>query len=136
MMAAAIDFSLVLVAAGAFALAAYVWMGGFALPGNPVYWFAGLSALLGFIYKAGWALAGVDSPGLRGCHLRLVNFDGMEPSRAERFRRLSWSLLSLLAGGLGLVWSLVDEETLSWHDHSSKTFLTSFSTGSAAAAKR
>jgi hypothetical protein len=27
---------------------------------------------------------------------------------------------------LGLLWALVDEETLSWHDHSSKTFLTSY----------
>jgi hypothetical protein len=32
--------------------------------------------------------------------------------------------LSLAAGGLGLLWALVDEETLTWHDHISKTFPT------------
>src|SRR6202041_3046551 len=29
-----------------------------------------------------------------------------------------------LSGGLGLVWALVDEENLTWHDHISKTFPT------------
>jgi hypothetical protein len=30
----------------------------------------------------------------------------------------------LIAGGLGIVWILVDEEQLAWHDHISKTFPT------------
>jgi len=32
--------------------------------------------------------------------------------------------LSLCSLGLGLVWALVDEESLTWHDHISKTFPT------------
>jgi hypothetical protein len=34
------------------------------------------------------------------------------------------SVLSLISAGLGLVWALVDEENLTWHDHISKTFPT------------
>ncbi len=34
------------------------------------------------------------------------------------------AFLSLMAGGIGLLWGLVDEETLTWHDHISKTFPT------------
>ncbi len=33
-------------------------------------------------------------------------------------------MLSLFAGGIGLVWSLVDEDGLTWHDHISATFPT------------
>jgi hypothetical protein len=33
-------------------------------------------------------------------------------------------LLSVVSAGLGLVWALVDEENLTWHDHISKTFPT------------
>jgi hypothetical protein len=32
--------------------------------------------------------------------------------------------LSFCAGGIGLLWALVDEEKLTWHDHISKTFPT------------
>jgi hypothetical protein len=36
------------------------------------------------------------------------------------------SFLSYTVGGLGLVWALVDEEQLAWHDHISKTFPTPY----------
>jgi hypothetical protein len=53
-----------------------------------------------------------------------VNFDGQTPTRAQRFYRTASGFLSLMAGGIGLLWGLVDEETLTWHDHISKTFPT------------
>jgi hypothetical protein len=53
-----------------------------------------------------------------------LNFDGMPPTRNQRIVRVAAGCLSLLAGGLGLLWAAADEETLSWHDHMSKTFLT------------
>ena len=34
------------------------------------------------------------------------------------------SLLSLLPGGIGYLWALMDEERLTFHDHISETFLT------------
>ena len=46
------------------------------------------------------------------------------PTRTQRFYRTASGFLSLLAAGVGLLWGLVDEETLTWHDHISKTFPT------------
>ena len=127
LMAAAIDFGMVLVAAGVLCLViAFGANNGF-LPGSPQHWFAGLGLALSGIYKLFWAAINTDSPGLRWCQLRLLHFDGRDPVRHERLARIAWALMSVMAGGLGLIWALVDEESLSWHDHSSKTFLTPFS---------
>jgi hypothetical protein len=88
--------------------------------------FGVLAGVFGVAYKLLWALAGVESPGLRWTQLHTLNFDGLEPTTGERLARVATGCLSLLAGGLGLLWAVADEETLSWHDHMSKTFLTSF----------
>jgi hypothetical protein len=56
----------------------------------------------------------------------LVNFDGQKPTQRQRFQRLASGFLSLFAAGLGLLWALVDEETLTWHDHISRTFPTPY----------
>ena len=126
-MAAAIDLGMVMVAAGTLCLLIAFGSGSWTLPGKPLYWFAGVSGVLAVIYKLVWAAADADSPGLRWCQLKLLHFDGREPVRRERLERIASSLLSVMAGGLGLIWALVDEESLCWHDHSSRTFLTPFS---------
>ena len=77
-------------------------------------------------YKVLWCLAGGDSAGMRWAHLTLVDFDGRAPDRRQRFYRLASGWLSFLAAGIGLLWALVDEETLTWHDHISKTFPTPY----------
>jgi uncharacterized RDD family membrane protein YckC len=61
---------------------------------------------------------------MRCAGLRLVDFDGNPPSPGRRYQRLVGSILSVLAGGMGLIWALVDEERLTWHDHISSTFPT------------
>jgi len=86
--------------------------------------FAGVAAVISLFYRALWCLANGDSPGMRFAGLRLVDFDGRRPDREQRAVRQVASLLSLLSAGLGLVWALVDEENLTWHDHISKTFPT------------
>lgn len=63
-----------------------------------------------------------DSPGMVWTRLRLVNFDGLRPSRRQRAYRLAGSLLSLAAAGFGFIWAVADQEKLTWHDHISKTF--------------
>ncbi len=123
-MAAAIDFAMVTVVAGLVCVFAMIGTREGFLPGSPLYWFAGMATVFAGLYKLLWAALEKDSPGLRWCHLKLLHFDGRTPTRRERMYRIAWSLMSIMAGGLGLVWSLVDEESLSWHDHSSKTFLT------------
>jgi uncharacterized RDD family membrane protein YckC len=76
-------------------------------------------------YKAFWAIANAETPGMRCLGLRLVDFDGNPPAPERRFYRALGSGLSVLAAGIGLLWSLVDEDALTWHDHISGTFPTS-----------
>jgi uncharacterized RDD family membrane protein YckC len=84
----------------------------------------GVTAAIALFYRALWCLANGDSPGMRVAGLRLVDFDGKRPDREQRGVRQVASLLSVLSAGLGLIWALVDEEKLTWHDHISKTFPT------------
>ena len=77
-------------------------------------------------YKLLFSMANGDTPGMRWARLTLVNFDGQRPTRAQRLRRLVSAFLSFFAAGLGLLWALVDEETLTWHDHISSTFPTPY----------
>jgi uncharacterized RDD family membrane protein YckC len=81
-------------------------------------------AMVPLLYKLLWAFAGCDTIGMRKAGLQLVDFDGNPPSQARRYLRLFGSSLSFLAAGIGLIWSLVDEDRLTWHDHISSTFPT------------
>ena len=75
-------------------------------------------------YKVLWAFAGRDSLGMRMARLELVDFDGRVPTRRRRYARLAGGIISVLAAGVGLAWSLLDEDRLTWHDHISSTFPT------------
>ncbi|MBV8551934.1 MAG: RDD family protein [Acidobacteriaceae bacterium] len=79
------------------------------------------------LYKLLWTFAGRDSIGMQSAGLHLVDFDGNPPSRDRRYQRLFGSFISFLAAGIGLVWALVDEDSLTWHDHMSSTFPTIWS---------
>gem|GEM_PF-3582122 len=80
-----------------------------------VFALAGVGVLA--LYKALWWLADGDSPGMACCNLRLLNFTGRRPNRAQRAHRFAATCLSLAAAGLGLLWALGDEERLCWNDH-------------------
>jgi len=90
---------------------------------------AGIGGVFVLLYQSLWCLAGGDSLGMRLSQLRTVTFDGRVPEREQRFSRLAATCLSVLAMGLGLLWSLVDEEALAWHDHISRTFPTPYPAG-------
>jgi uncharacterized RDD family membrane protein YckC len=81
-------------------------------------------ATVPLFYKLLWVFVGRDSIGMARAGIRLVDFDGNPPSQARRYQRFFGSILSLLAAGVGLVWALVDEDRLTWHDHVSSTFPT------------
>jgi hypothetical protein len=68
--------------------------------------------------------AGGQTPGMRALRLTLINFDGYPPDHTSRWLRYVGACLGYCAGGLGLLWALLDEESLAWHDHISKTFPT------------
>jgi uncharacterized RDD family membrane protein YckC len=87
--------------------------------------FLGAAALLIVaFYRIVCCIGNVDTPGLQWSGLSLLNFDGFRPTRKARFYRLAGGIVSSLSAGIGLLWSLLDEERLTWHDYMSGTFPT------------
>jgi len=124
--ATVLDGSLIFIALALFGVTFYLAGGAIALNSKTLPLLAMAAGLVTLFYKLLWCMANGDSPGMKGAHLTLVNFDGQRPNRLQRFQRLTSGFLSLFAAGLGLLWALVDEETLTWHDHISRTFPTPY----------
>ena len=125
-MAAALDGSMVIFGLALFGVVFHLAGGQILFNSTTIPCFAIVAACVTVFYRVLWCLANGDTAGMRWTHLLLVNFDGQAPTRTERLTRAGSGMLSVMAGGLGLLWSLVDEETLTWHDHISKTFPTPY----------
>jgi uncharacterized RDD family membrane protein YckC len=63
------------------------------------------------------------TPGMWYAGIRLRTLEGHIPERRQRCARLLALPLSVLPFGLGLVWSLFDDNRLTWHDLLSRTYL-------------
>jgi len=123
LLAAVVDGSLI---AGAFLLAVTGAASyGMDLPGIREMEIAAAAALLivAFLYQVLFFTLGEATPGMKYARLSLCTFDNRRPTRAQRCGRLGAFLLSLLPLGLGVAWSLFDENHLSWHDRISRTYL-------------
>jgi len=125
-MAAAMDASLIMIALAVFGAVVYLAGGPLVVNSKTVPLVIGVGAVVTFLYRLLWCMANGDSAGMKWARLALVNFDGQRPTRRQRMQRLASGTLSLCAAGLGLLWALVDEETLTWHDHISRTFPTPY----------
>jgi uncharacterized RDD family membrane protein YckC len=122
--AAAFDGSMILIAYGLF-VTVFHFLGGSFAATKPVMLTMGAAAILiAMFYGFVWVCAGGQTPGMRTFRLTLINFDGYPPDGASRWLRYLGACLGYCAGGLGLLWALLDEESLAWHDHISKTFPT------------
>jgi uncharacterized RDD family membrane protein YckC len=64
-----------------------------------------------------------STPGMWYAGIGLCTIDGYIPNRAQHWRRLAALPLSVMPLGLGLAWSLFDEDRLTWHDRLSGTYL-------------
>ena len=123
-LAAALDTSLVLIAMGVF-MSIFHFAGGEIAPEkSSMLLIAGITIVLWFFYQLLFCLADGETPGMNWASLHIINFDGRRPDREQRVYRLLTSCLSVAAAFLGVIWALVDEEGLTWHDHISKTFPT------------
>lgn len=122
--AAAIDGSMILIACGLFLTTFYLLGGAFASDKMMLLIWAACALLIAMFYGFVWVWSGGQSIGMRATHLTLINFDGYPPDRTGRWMRFVGACLGCCACGLGILWALVDEESLAWHDHISKTFPT------------
>lgn len=111
-----------------FGLAFYLFAGGALSADKHVLPFLAAAFItVPVFYKFLWVFAGQDSIGVQRAGTRLVDFDGNPPSNRRRYLRFLAGFVSVLAAGVGLIWALVDQDGLTWHDHISGTFPTIYS---------
>jgi uncharacterized RDD family membrane protein YckC len=121
MLAGLLD-ALVLVAALAGFGAIFVWLNP-ERPPMPVQATAVfvVAALLWAAYEFLFMVYTGSTPGLRLAGLRLVRFDGLPARRGLRRWRVLASYVSAFSLGLGYLWSVLDEDSLCWHDRITRT---------------
>ncbi len=95
------------------------------LPSLRVSEVCGIIATLGFaaLYEWFFLTFAKVTPGMRYAQLSLCTFDEEVPTAAQIKGRMKAMLISVLPVGLGVVWSIFDEDQMSWHDRLSKTYL-------------
>jgi uncharacterized RDD family membrane protein YckC len=123
LMAAAVDFALIL---ASFVSAGFLVAHQFSHPpeGKAAEVLGvGLLALIGLLYYAFFFAFPVGTPGMKYAGIGLCTFDDQSPTRAQLRRRLGAMALSLLPVGLGIAWSIFDDDHMSWHDRFSQTYL-------------
>jgi uncharacterized RDD family membrane protein YckC len=79
--------------------------------------------LIGLLYYASFFSLRMSTPGMKYARIGLCTFDDQVPTRAQLRRRLGAMVLSMIPMGLGIVWSIFDEDHMSWHDRYSQTYL-------------
>ena len=121
--AAAMDWAMVLIAFGCFVLAFRLLGGHVVINQTNLMVFGCALLLIGFTYGLLPAIACTETLGMRWARLRLTTFDGFPLEPRQRILRMLGSCLSVCTA-VGLLWSLVDEESLAWQDHISGTFPT------------
>jgi uncharacterized RDD family membrane protein YckC len=75
------------------------------------------------LYHAMFLMLARATPGMRYARIALCTFDDENPTPEHLKGRLVAMMLSLLPVGLGVAWSIFDEDHLSWHDRLSRTYL-------------
>jgi hypothetical protein len=95
------------------------------LPGKHAFEVCAVLAVLGFaaLYEWFFLTYAKTTPGMRYAQLSLCTFDEQMLTRGQVNGRLKAMLISVLPVGLGMLWSLFDEDQMSWHDRLSKTYL-------------
>ena len=89
------------------------------------YWDALRLALLAATaayFIISWRRGG-QTIGMRAWRLHLVSDDGKPMSQRQSWLRFGMAWISLLALGIGFLWSLIDRERRCWHDMVSGTRL-------------
>jgi uncharacterized RDD family membrane protein YckC len=118
------DFVYPAAAVGVFWAALYFTGQSGILAQMPLWLYPAILGLVTLLYRTLYCLGNTDSPGIRWAGLKLLDFDGRQPTRQQRVKRFTAGCISIVAAGLGVIWALLDEERLTWHDHMSGTFAT------------
>ena len=85
---------------------------------------ATLPLLLWAVYQYVLLVYGGATAGMRIAKIRLSTFKGNSPCRRQRRQRVMALYFSTASFVMGLLWALVDVDSLCWHDRISRTYLT------------
>lgn len=66
------------------------------------------------------------TPGMHYAKIALCTFEDENPDRKAMRNRVWATLLSVLPLGLGLLWALLDDDRLGWHDRMTRTYQRSY----------
>jgi uncharacterized RDD family membrane protein YckC len=131
-MSATVDFCIVLAAFLVFTSVAVLTVSHFnpggvhmALPTAAIS-AAGAIVLLGLLYLLLFFTYSNATPGMRYARIGLCTFSDENPSRAAMRRRIFALALSSASLGLGVLWALLDDERLGWHDRISRMYQRSY----------
>jgi uncharacterized RDD family membrane protein YckC len=86
----------------------------------------GTIVLLGLLYLLLFFTYSNATPGMRYARIGLCTFSDENPSRAAMRRRIFALALSSASLGLGVLWALLDDERLGWHDRISRMYQRSY----------
>ena len=87
---------------------------------------AGTIVLLGLLYQYLFFTFSDATLGMRYARIGLCTFSDDNPTREALRRRILAVILSTAPCGLGVIWSLLDEDRLSWHDRISRMYQRSY----------
>lgn len=85
-------------------------------------------AIVYFQYFSLFTVFGGTTPGMMLRGLRVVDFSGEQASPRQMLLRAAGYLLSAGTFFLGFLWAMWDEDSLTWHDRLSHTYLSSADT--------
>jgi uncharacterized RDD family membrane protein YckC len=122
--AGALDALFIVLAYAGF-LGLFLWLGGELALGKVSAAICGAALLLLYgLYFGFFTFFAGATPGMHLRGLYVVSFDGSSPNDRQLLWRSFGYLLSAATLGMGFLWSLWDEDTLTWQDRISETYLT------------
>ena len=121
-MSAAVDGILVAFGSLAF-IAAYAWAGGDIPVGIPaVLSVLGILTVTHVLYQLLFFTLSDETPGMRYARIGLCTLTDENPTRAQMRRRILAQFIAVGPLGLGLLWILLDDDALGWHDRISRMY--------------
>ena len=82
-----------------------------------------MAVFLVLVYFGAFTAIIASTPGLLWMGIEVRNISGGPPTLRQSFWRAFGCLVSASAMLLGFVWALFDNDSLTWHDRMSETYL-------------
>ena len=122
-LAAVIDLGCLLFAYGGFLMLFGSLGGQFTLSKLTAVVYTTTFAIVYLQYFALFTIFGGTTPGMMMRNLQVTSFSGEPPSPRQMLLRSAGYMLSAGTFFLGFLWTMWDEDQLTWHDRLSKTYL-------------